>query len=99
MEEAVAAGGVEAVAAEKAEVHEGAEASVIETKGTEEEQETRESLDACFSKLIRGEMKNPYEKAFEVLHMDELIQGAMQYTAVRNIQARPDEGAVVKRRR
>ncbi len=173
MEEAVAADGVEAVAAEKAEAPEGTEASVTETKGTEEEQETQESLDARFNELIQGEMKEPYEKAvrretekallqreqaarrerqraamvqrleaeearvkevyptfdlekeagnpeftgllkrgvpmkkaFEVLHMDELMQGAMQYTAAkvqqttaRNIQARqarPDEGAAAK---
>lgn len=48
----------------------------------------------------------PMKKAFEVLHMDELMQGAMQYTAAkvqqttaRNIQARqarPDEGAAAK---
>ena len=46
------------------------------------------------------------KQAFEVLHMDELMQGAMQYTAAkvqqttaRNIQARqarPDEGAAAK---
>ena len=46
------------------------------------------------------------QRAFETLHMDELMQGAMQYTAAkvqqttaRNIQARqarPDEGAAAK---
>ena len=166
MEETAVTGGMNADAAEKEKTAEGAEPAAPGMKSAQEETEREESLEARFDALIRGEMKEPYEKAvrmeteralrqrelaaqqaqqaaqqraamvqrleaeeaqvkevyptfdlekeagnpdfaallkrgvsmkqaFEVLHMDELMQGAMQYTAAkvqqttaRNIQAR-----------
>ena len=64
----------------------------------------KEAGNPYFTDLLRS--KVPMKTAFEVIHMDELMRGAMQYTAAkvqqttaRNIQARqarPDEGAAAK---